>query len=249
MNTTIRLNAYAALAAGFMPAIAGADITGEDGLNIVVTPDNPASIDFGPGFGHVFEFTMNSDAGSYSNSSQNSYSSYYVRSSNVNRTNMFNFRGDAPWTRGSMIAYSTGYPSRLGQDFNVEENPDHYGGWNDIGGGYFQFVYYSNYYRRTQTYYGGSNQTSWYNSGGFGDWARGRRGFLGLRFTENGADFYHAWFDVSVDRSGFPMTIHGWGLNRSANESILTGQIPAPSGAALAILATGAAGIRRSRRA
>lgn len=248
MSTTARLSAYATLAASVLPTVASADIRGQDGLNITVTPDNPASIDFGPGFGHVFDFTMTSFAGSYSHSSQNTYSSYFIRSSNINRTNMFNFRGDAPWTRGSQIGYSGGYPTRLGQDFSVEMNPDHYNGWTSIGQGLFQFVYYSNYYRRSQTYYGGGSQTSWFGSGAWGDWARGRRGFLGVRFSENGSDYYHAWFDISVDRSGFPMTIHGWGLNTDPNESILTGQIPAPGGAALAVLAAGAAGIRRTRR-
>ena len=69
-----------------------------------------------------------------------------------------------------------------------------------------------------------------------------------MRFSENDVDFYHAWFDIEVDYGGWPMIIHGWGLNRTANEGILTGQIPTPGAGALALLAAGAGGIRRTRR-
>jgi MYXO-CTERM domain-containing protein len=63
-------------------------------------------------------------------------------------------------------------------------------------------------------------------------------------------DAHFGWIDIEIAVSvgdGPTLRINGWGLNTVAGEPILAGEVPSPGPGALALLALGAAGVRRSR--
>ena len=84
-----------------------------------------------------------------------------------------------------------------------------------------------------------------------GEWAsadaEGARGFVGWEF-ENGSETIYGWMDVAWD--GEILSIHDWAF--STDGGILAGQTSAltavPGGTGLAVLAMGAAGLRRRRK-
>jgi len=78
-----------------------------------------------------------------------------------------------------------------------------------------------------------------------GWYARGS-GFIGFRFDSGGTTL-HGWAELTVggDTEGF--TLERWAFD-DTGASILTGQVPAPGTTGIALLALGAAGMRRSRQ-
>lgn len=254
-----RLAAYGAVAAGALSgSAASADVIGQDGLNIVVTAGNQFAIDFGGSFGERFVFSVASNAGggtfrtTYSNGG--SYASQstmvYQRSFFLQRRIGLGFAAGGGWTGGSIVAYAPGssYVQRMGNGFVIGDPVQPFGEWGNLGSGFIQGYYVSNYFRSVRTGYGGGYTVGpYYNSSSFGSWAGGRRGFLGFRFTDNGTDYHYGWIDISTDRSTVDVVIHGWGLETTPNAGIEVGVTPAPA-SALALLAMGAAGLGRTRR-
>jgi hypothetical protein len=79
---------------------------------------------------------------------------------------------------------------------------------------------------------------------GLGDWHPSDRGFLGLRLTINGNNYY-GWADVTLnnlDGTGPGVfTLHGYAFDLTAGEQITAGQVPEPG--TVALLVAGAAGM------
>ena len=72
----------------------------------------------------------------------------------------------------------------------------------------------------------------------------GQQGYIGFRLTSDDGATYNYGF-IQVGLSGVHLEIHGWSLETDPNTPIRT---PAPGVSGLALLAMGAAGIRRMRR-
>ncbi|MCA9300320.1 MAG: hypothetical protein KDA28_14715 [Phycisphaerales bacterium] len=116
-----RLHAYAMVA---VTPLAGADIIGETGLHLVVTPDTPVAIDFGPGFGEVIEFLTRDDHSSFHSGSGGSCQSSR-HSTNHQREARMRLRDNAPGHRLSAIAFLGFWVDQLDEGFVVEATPDH----------------------------------------------------------------------------------------------------------------------------
>ena len=246
-----RLAAYLALAAGVGPAVtAEAQIVGGN-LDIIGAFGAP---DLGFGIGAPVEF----QGAGYSNP----ITRYYTRftrggggtsysTQQINQFNMFGFARINPGTRWTAGSFLNGFIfRRLAQGSAVGPGA----GWtgaSNFRSGYFAFANFT-----------GATLYSTHRSS-FGDWLIPRdniglgggalRGFLGFRVTEDGGATYdYGWFDVEYDSAapGGLLTIHGFGFNLTPDQQILAGTlgVPAPGPGSLALLAAGAAGIRRSRR-
>ncbi len=80
-------------------------------------------------------------------------------------------------------------------------------------------------------------------------WAPGDQGFAGIRFGY-GSAYYYGWVDMTMNPDE-TVTVNRWALDDVADAPVTTGASPVPepgSGAMLALLALGAAGLRRRRQ-
>lgn len=266
-----RLKAYAVLTAGVAPASALAGVIGRNDVNISLDFQSPqADLDFGGQFGRVFNFLLTGDSNQFQNTYYNSFpgsdgygnpvinrSTIRQRSQFVNRQAGVQFNAGGRWTRASFAGYAGfGGIRPLNAGFRIDNNLGQtaYGSqvaWNNVSPANFINFRDSTNYRQVRTAFGFGYTNRFYNFTYYGPWRypAGNRAFLGIRFSDNGVDFYNGWIDVGVDFTAAGLTIYGWGLNTDVNGSIEAGQIPAPAAGGLALLALGAAGIRRTRAA
>ena len=91
------------------------------------------------------------------------------------------------------------------------------------------------------------------NTPAFGNFWDGHTGYIGVRYSNAGT--HYGWIHVdAVDSSFESYHISGYGYNDTADASINAGEgepapvVPEPSTVALALLASGAAGLMRARR-
>jgi MYXO-CTERM domain-containing protein len=257
---TTRLAAYAALAGAAIPAAASGAIVSQTGLNLMATPGSPLAIDFGPGFGEVFRFsvyTTFTGGGSFRSTGYGGFFSSAFFSSTQSQVVQFNPGNTGGWNQASVMNYA-GATQDDPQILGLNAPIDGAQGWFGMSTGFrtnhdlasrfsssafSSFRYYSISGATTSS---DSTFNSFYDTGF--DWAPDDRGFLGVRFSNNGTDFHYAWFDVEVDVRIGKLTIHGWGFENEANTGIGAGEVPAPGVAGLGLLAMGAAGVRRQRK-
>ncbi len=254
-----RLSAYAALAGAALPAAASGAIVSQTGLNLTATPGSPLAIDFGPGFGEVFRFSVYTfgsattfGTGTIYGGFTSGFSSFFFQSQVV----QFDSGNAGGWTAASVMNYAGNAdddPQLLA--FNAPINAAQ--GWSSMTNGfgtvhdlassgrYFFSQYYSTFPSAGATEPNTGTITASSLFTGF-DWAPNERGFLGVRFTKNGTDFHYAWFDVEADVANQTITIHGWGFEDEINTPVGAG-VPSPGAVGLGLLAMGAAGIRRHR--
>jgi len=252
-----RLMQYTALAAAFPCAAASADIVWSGpGLVGSATPDAPFSLDFGPGVGEVFRFSVLT--GSYVGSfpaqtfTSNSYTYVYPGgfASIHGRNGVFQFnpansggvqdpRFIAPAASGyandpRLLAY--GAPISAGQNFYPMTT--NFGASHDLARTTSGFIDYST------GFFLNVNDT-------YGDWQNGKRGYIGFNIKINGADTFGwvdvEWFPYGPGRGAPALLIHGWAYNAEPRGPITAGEIPAGGPGSVALLALGAAGIRRQR--
>lgn len=224
-SRTIRLTSYAALAGSIIPATAAGEIIGQSGLDIIISAGSPEYVDFGDGYGEIFRFSAYYFGG-LSNRGVPTY-----RYSDVIQFDDANAGG---WTGASLIRYTSGNdPVRLGMSDPIDASQN----WTTMA-----------------SFFNTDHDLAVFKTNGDtrGEWAPDHRGFIGLRITKDaGANYHHAWIDISVTpaeftRGGNTIIVHAWGLETTPNEPLAAGA-PAPGPAGLALLAMGAAGIRRSR--
>ncbi len=239
-----RLTLYLALAGGALSssaALAGGGIIAQPSLDLMLDPQvsgdfEMGDVDFGPGFGELFNFSARFISGGFSNTTS-IYSSW-------SRSAAVGFQSGQGWTQASVLnPYGLTQPGRLFAGSAIDGAAT---GWFAPG----QLAFYFGYNLSFPKYGGG--QSGQYYAGSWGDVTGiDREGFLGFRITnDGGANYLYGWFDVEYDqsdRSG-KLTIRGWGLNTTPNAGIEAGQVPSPGPGALALLAAGAAGLRRTRR-
>jgi hypothetical protein len=79
-----------------------------------------------------------------------------------------------------------------------------------------------------------------------GEFNPGDQGYLAIRF-DDGGDFYYGWVDLTRANVGI-LTLYRWALEDVANVAVVT-PVPEPTVPALSLLALGATGLRRRRRA
>lgn len=81
-----------------------------------------------------------------------------------------------------------------------------------------------------------------------GAWTPGDQGFAGIRFDDNG-NYHYGWVDITMNPDE-TVTVNRWALDDAAGAPVTTpGAVPEPgTGAMLALLALGAAGLRRRRQ-
>ena len=251
-SVSSRLVRYSALAAALPAAAASGAVIGDPSLDLEVGLGtvngflNPQFVDFGPGFGSIFQFSayVFTDQGPTFNGG---YSQNYIAVSQI-----FRYDDANPNLRASFIGGIGGFdPKRLasnapisaGQAWSNMTNFYPFGTAHDIAGGYSLAIYPLGGLGGTPlTVYSGSN----------GDWATpvgSVRGYIGFRISQNGGATYNdAWFDVECFELGLSMTVHAWALETTPGVALPAGQIPGPGVAGLAALALGAAGVRRHRQ-
>ncbi len=266
-STGRRLAAYAAMAGAVVPAgAASGAIWSKTGLGLVATPDNPVSINFGGPFGRVFSFSVDANFGAGSDSTSTANGGFFRTASMFSTQSQrvgFDAGGAGGWTSAQVIPYVGNAPERLtggalvgatGWPWAGPLGPLAGGGQNLAArfsyGVTLSFRYYEIYSNgyTTFAFTTSSGQTNFGTSYSLYDWAPDRRGFVGLRFTDNGTDWHYAWVDVEADLASRELTIHGWGLETTPNVGIEAGALPSPGAAGLGLLAMGAAGVRRHRR-
>jgi MYXO-CTERM domain-containing protein len=262
-----RLSAYAALAGAAIPAAASGAIVSQTGLNLVATPGSPVALDFGTGIGEIFVFSVagfffdrvvnfDTTSGGFFRSETHSSTQYQVV--------QFDPANAGGWISAGVVGNVGLNLNRLGSGGSIGPvNPnwlpmsallgsDHrlasrylYSYFTSYVYGYVTSDDLGNTYFTTTS----SDSSGTFDSSTNYEWAPNKRGFLGLRFTSNGTDFLHAWVDVESDVFSRELIIHGWGLEKTPNVGIEAGEVPSPGAAGLALLAMGAAGVRRQRRA
>ena len=220
-----RLAAYSALGAGLVPATTGlADIRYETDLNARVLPQHVYHVDFGSGFDAIFGLGL--FAGSFT-------SSYYIHGvvQFLNRSMYGNLA-----TRGSLIPLLGDDPANLGFGDPVSEDQ----AWYRM---HDQYYGYLDWFHQVARRHADSDGTT--TRGAFAN----TRGYLGLRFSMGDQAYHYAWIDISTSMQWRDprVTVHGWGFETTPGVAILAGEIPSPGTSGLALLALGAAGIRRHR--
>lgn len=229
----VRLSSYAALAGAVLP-VAGAEgaIESATGLSLVASPGSPVGVDFGAGFGEVFRFSV--DVDTYFTGSMVTFT-YSAAQSQVVQFDPGNSGG---WTAASLVRYGNN-PERLATGASVGAGASWLAMTSVLGGAHdlaVSVLFSTGTKGGVVT--GGSSSASW---------APSERGFVGLRFTnDGGVSHRYAWIDVEADVTARTLTIRGWGFETTPGEPIEAGEVPAPGG--LALLALGAAGVRRRRR-
>lgn len=237
-----RLATYAALAGSVIPAAANAELIGETGLSLVATPGSPVAVDFGEGFGEIFRFSISTFFTTSDKAARGSFYYSYFYSTQVVQFDNANTGG---WTGASVV------------DYNGAADPMRFGN-SAILGAAESWTSMSTFlgFDHILAYLFSSYSYSYARGGGFftttfGDWAPSERGYLGFRISDDaGANFLYGWIDVEADLDilfrggGGSITIHGWGLETTPNQPIVT---PAPGPVGIGLLAMGAAGIRRTR--
>ncbi|RMH30581.1 MAG: hypothetical protein D6693_00235 [Planctomycetota bacterium] len=253
----VRLATYLALAAGAAPAAHSAAQVVSRNLNLVLDPTPIAVSPFqrndsvlhrpilGPDLGGLFEFAA----------SGSQFGSVGATSILGQRASI-RFRPTNGWTRAEFISNTNGAPNqfpqrprRLSSGAAIGQTLATPGQWSSGG---------------SATFTGPLADISFDGNLGYGhsdgNWAFSLganpsiRGFLGFRVSKDGgASYNYGWFDIEYDRTD-PLgllTIHGVGFNLTTDAQILAGQtgaaLPAPGPVGLALLAAGAAGIRRTR--
>lgn len=249
-----RLAAYLVLAAGVAPGGASAQVVSRTNLNLVVAPVGDidratATLSLGPGFGNVFEFeayrkssvrhlSFSTSSGDFVKGPEYNYfkQSARFRLNAVNGSTVMSLAArPVPYTLDQNIRL--GASVQLDTDLNLD--------WRRVN--------------RASL----ANHTQRYHSHHLvGDFVTTHqypfervRGFIGFRISKAGSGSYNfGWLDIEYDRTqgANALTIHGFGLNLTPHGSIYTGElgapmIPAPGPGALALLAAGAGGIRRTR--
>jgi hypothetical protein len=247
-----RLTRYAALAGVIPAASASAGVIGDANLDLQVGLGtingflNPQFVDFGPGFGQIFQFS----AYVFTNQGPTffgSFSQNYIAVSQVFRYDDTDLNVRASFIGGGgpfdPARLGSGAPISDGQVWSNMSNFFPFGTQHDIAGGYSLALY-------PLGGLGGTPVTVY--SGSFGAWADpvdSVRGFIGFRISlDAGTTFHYGWFDVEASPLGLSMTVHAWALETDADVPLAAGEIPAPAPAGLLALALGAGGIRRARR-
>jgi hypothetical protein len=251
-TTATRLAQYALAAAALPAAAASGSVVSETfQIPLTVSDNNSLSIDFGPQFGSVFNFTFRR----YTQVNVSYNGGYYLRSVanaliNFNNPYYYNFGGTEPVYSASFANY----------DFI---NPGPYGGNDPIrfGAGransYGASLYFNDFdfYRSddhdlfNKYFYFGVSSSGDYDlySGTYGYWQQNQRGFLLFQFFTSGGTHF-GYFDLSIAPNGESLRIHGWAFNSLPGGAISTIALPSPGTVGLGALAMGAAGIRRQRR-
>lgn len=247
-----RISRYAALAAALPAASAsGAIVWSGPGPIGVATVNNPLLLDLGAGIGEVFRFEVGFDstAGRIFSATTYTFNSYtYFRPGGTQSFRSWNPLFQFNPANGNGIndprfafAGVGNDPLRLGSGVLLPGTQSFYapmstsfGTSHDLGiSSTFQIGY----------------TTGFFTSGTLriGEWAGQSRGFIGFNIEVAGADTF-GWIDVEWNEVSKELIIHGWAYNDTPRGPIRTGEVPAPA-SGLALLALGAAGIRRKRAA
>ncbi len=239
-----RLAAYGALAGVTLPAsMASGEIIYDTELGLeAFFVDGSTGIDFGPGFGTILRASVTTSYYYGTFPARGAIGSGIVFFQD--QVVQFDPGNTGGWTAASLIGYApNGFasdPARLATGSPIGAGASWYPmtsglGWaHDVAASRFtSFFAARNAYTYTR----------------FGDWEPDLRGFMGFRFTrDGGANYHYGWLDVEADLFGLTLTVHGWGFEAEPNRPIGAGDVPAPGVGGLALLAMGAAGIRRHRR-
>ncbi len=250
-----RLGLYVAAAgAAATGASASAEIIGATDLGLTITTGESMLLDFGPGFGEVFGFEVRSTNYFTSFTNGGSISSTVTYSSaRLSFNPLFQFNPNQTlWNAASFAnlsssnAYSFGNdPTRLAFGAAIDNGLGWSGPMTSAFSTSHDIAQFSSFLRNTSTLSSGTTS--------YGAWAGGARGFIGFRMPVadpllSEGSYIFGWIDVETSGDLTELTIHGWGLNTTPNGAITAGAIPAPGVGGLAMLAMGAAGIRRTRR-
>ncbi len=236
-SRTARLGAYVAAAAAIPTA--DADVIIGDDLGLTATDGSPSLVDFGPGFGQLFRFDV-----AWTRIYTSDYSFAWVASYGAASVR-FNATNTGGWTAASVLGYAAGYrigmvPQRLALEGAPigPGDPD----WIPLDAAQRLNFQRLNDFGIHQAW--GPWVSDPYLSGSF-RWSV--RGAIGVRITQDaGATHTYAWLDVeTLGWFDATLVVHGWGLQTTPGVPIET---PAPTVAGLALLALGAAGVRRHRR-
>ncbi len=239
-SSSPRMVSYLALAAGAVPAgdAMGGGVIGESDLGLVADP----FVERGEGWvGAIADLSLGASFGTVRFQASAASFTYIHNYSAQSALAMFHEGGS--FTAGSFLGTQVErqrvFPRRLASGFSIDGDVD--APWTHSA-----FLAASR-----------NSRSDFYNGGGTGEWLPEHgddavRGFLAFRITNDGGEsFLLGWFDVEydLDDPGGKLTIHGWALNTTPNQGIFAGggAIPSPSPAALALLAAGAAGMRRTR--
>jgi hypothetical protein len=235
-SRTGRLAGYAAIAAALPAAAADAAVMTGNDLDLTATLTwsggnpviSPVAIDFGAGFGELFTLNFFRSDWTHGHSTYSGPINAWIHSALV----QFNPGNTGGWTAGSFVqsmGLYAGLAARLGGNTLLEPAR-------------------TDWIRLTST-----RQAALWTSFGdaeigglsHGPWAYRTRGNIGLRLTKDaGASHVYAWMDLSTGVDLCVITIHNWALETTPNTPIRT---PTPGFAGLALLALGAAGVRRQR--
>jgi len=256
-----RLGRYTGLAAIIPAASAQAAVYHNDNANISLSLNQTQLVDFGSGFGGIFQFALRgTSTSSYNPPNQNTHS-------HTNPTYGSTTYG-APYTSHTttFTTTTTGGNARQNRVFhpliqryggsdagfiaNIFAEPTRLPSGALISGG-LAFAHMnvgsnSNYdlgfFRSVFGTASGATQTNSFSA--YGSWYPDSRGFLGFTFGFAGHTYY-GWFDVETRANLSQLLIHAWAFG---DGPIAAGEIPASGAGGVALLAMGAAGVRRTRR-
>ena len=248
-----RLGLYVAAAgAAAVGGAANAQIVAETDLEISIDIGETVLLDFGPGLGEAFQFEMfrNSYFASGTGGTTFRGGSYYGSSYFVSSGALFQFNPTQTlWSAASFMnsadSYSFGNaPARLGFGAPIGATQNWEGPMSTSFSTLHDLAFAS---------YGLSTaEGSYFFSFSYGGWIDDQRGYIGFRLDgtdeARGADYLYGWIDVGLSNDLNTLTIYGWGVNTTPNAGLFAGEVPAPGVGGLAMLAMGAAGIRRKRR-
>ncbi len=247
-----RLGLYVAAAgAAAVGGAANAQIVAATDLDISIDIGESVLLDFGPGLGEAFQFEMFRDsffAGStLRGSTTGTYgsSSYFVSSGALFQFNP----GQTLWSAASFMNNAGGYsfgndPARLAFGAPI--------GFSQTWEGPMSSSFSTLHDIAIRSYGLSTAEGSYFFSSSYGAWIDDERGYIGFRLDAadeaRGADYLYGWIDVGISDNLGTLTIYGWGINTTPNAGLFAGEVPAPGAGGLAMLAMGAAGIRRKRR-
>lgn len=246
-----RLGLYVAAAgAAAVGGAANAQIVAETGLDISIDIGETVLLDFGPGLGEAFQFEMFRNTYFASTTFRGSTTGTYTGSGYfVSSGALFQFNpGQTLWAAASFMNSTASYnfgndPARLafGAPIGGSQN------WEGPMSSSFSTLHdlaFASYGLSTA-------EGSYFFSFSYGGWIDDQRGYIGFRLDGSeearGADFLYGWIDVGLSNDLNTLTIYGWGINTTPNAGLFAGEVPAPGVGGLAMLAMGAAGIRRKR--
>lgn len=250
-----RLGLYVAAAgAAAVGGAANAQIVAETDLEISIDIGETVLLDFGPGLGEAFQFEMFRSSSFYGTTGSTTLrgggydGGYFVSSGALFQFNPVQTLWSAASFMNSADSYNFGNdPARLGFGAPIGATQNWEGPMTSS---------FSTFHDLAIRSYGLSTaEGSSFFSFSYGGWIDDARGYIGFRLdggegtdASRGADYLYGWIDVGLSNDLNTLTIFGWGVNTTPNAGLFAGEVPAPGVGGLAMLAMGAAGIRRKRQ-